>query len=112
MFAEVSNMSDMVPKPSKVLKKMESYNMMDTIINITGKTLNRAFKNANSKSVTENKVFSPQNWIKSKVSIYALVEALRVRLDAMEDDESNLGSKIQSCCKLEKQDFESRWTTD
>lgn len=112
VFAEVSNMSEMVPKPSKVLEQMKSHNMMDTIINITGKTLNRAFKNANSKYVADNKVFSPQNWIKSKASIITLTEALRVRLDAMEDDESNLGSKIQMCCKLEKRDFEARWTAD
>lgn len=112
IFAETSNMSEMVPRPSKVLAQLKKCDMMDTIVNIAGKTLNRAFKNANSKAVTENRVFSPQNWIKSKASIVTLTEALRVRLDAMEDDETNLGAKIQSCCKLEKQDFESRWTAD
>lgn len=112
VFAEVSNMSEMVPRPSKVLENLKKYDMLDTVINMTGKTLNRAFKNANSKAISENKVFSPQNWIKSKASIVALTEALRVRLDAMEDDETSLGTKIQTCCKLEKQDFESRWTAD
>lgn len=112
VFAEVSNMSEMVPRPSKVLAQLKECGMMDTIINIAGKTLNRAFKNANSKAVAENRVFTPQNWIKSKASIVSLTEALRVRLDAMEDDETNLGAKVQSCCKLEKQDFESRWTAD
>lgn len=112
IFAETSNMSEMVPRPSKVLAQLKKCDMMDTIVNIAGKTLNRAFKNANSKAIAENRVFSPQNWIKSKASIVTLTEALRVRLDAMEDDETNLGAKIQSCCKLEKQDFESRWTAD
>lgn len=112
MFAEVSNMSEMVPRPNKVLEKMKFHNMLDSIISITGKTLNRAFKNANSKYIAENRVFSPQNWIKSKASIVALTEAVRVRLDALEDDESNLGLKIQACCKLEKQDFEFRWSAD
>lgn len=112
IFAETSNMSEMVPRASKVLAQLKKCDMMDTIVNIAGKTLNRAFKNANSKAVAENRVFSPQNWIKSKASIVTLTEALRVRLDAMEDDETNLGAKIQSCCKLEKQDFESRWTAD
>ncbi len=112
IFAETSNMSEMVPRPSEVLAQLKKCDMMDTIVNIAGKTLNRAFKNANSKAVAENRVFSPQNWIKSKASIVTLTEALRVRLDAMEDDETNLGAKIQSCCKLEKQDFESRWTAD
>ena len=112
IFAEISNMSEMVPRPSKVLAQLKECDMMDTIINIAGKTLNRAFKNANSKAIADNKVFSPQNWIKSKASIVSLTEDLRVRLDAMEDDETNLGAKIQSCCKLEKQDFESRWTAD
>ena len=112
IFAEISNMSEKVPRPSKVLAQLKKCDMMDTIVNIAGKTLNRAFKNANSKAIAENRVFSPQNWIKSKASIVSLTEALRVRLDAMEDDETNLGTKIQSCCKLEKQDFESRWTAD
>ena len=105
-------MSEMVPRPSKVLAQLKKYDMMDTVVNIAGKTLNRAFKNANSKAIAENRVFSPQNWIKSKTSLVTLTEALRVRLDAMEDDETNLGAKIQNCCKLEKQDFESRWTAD
>lgn len=112
IFAEISNMSEMVPRPSKVLAQLKECDMMDTIINIAGKTLNRAFKNASSKAIADNKVFSPQNWIKSKASIVSLTEALRVRLDAMEDDETNLGAKVQRCCKLEKQDFESRWTAD
>lgn len=112
IFAEVSNMSEMVPRPSKVLSQLKEHNMLDKVVDITGKTLNRAFKNANSKYVADNKVFSPQNWIKSKSSIVALTEALRVRLDAMEDDETNLGDRIRSCCKLEKQDFEARWTAD
>ena len=112
IFAEISNMSEMVPRPSKVLAQLKKYDMMDTVVNIAGKTLNRAFKNANSKAIAENRVFSPQNWIKSKTSLVTLTEALRVRLDAMEDDETNLGAKIQNCCKLEKQDFESRWTAD
>lgn len=112
MFAEVSDMSKMVPRPSKVIEKLKKCDMMETVVNIAGKTLNRAFKNANSKAVSENKVFSPQNWIKSKTSIITLTEALRVRLDAMEDDETNLGAKIQVCCKLEKQDFGPRWTAD
>lgn len=112
MFAEVSDMSEMVPRPSKVIEKLKKCDMMETVVNIAGKTLNRAFKNANSKAVSENKVFSPQNWIKSKTSIITLTEALRVRLDAMEDDETSLGAKIQVCCKLEKQDFGPRWTAD
>ncbi len=49
MFAEISDMSEMVPKPNKVLERMKSHNMLDSVISITGKTLNRAFKNANSK---------------------------------------------------------------
>lgn len=112
LFAEISNMSEMVPRPSKVLAQLKKYDMMDTIVNIAGKTLNRAFKNANSKAIAESRVFSPQNWIKSKTSLVTLTDALRTRLDAMEDDETNLGTKIQNCCKLEKQDFESRWTAD
>jgi len=112
IFSEYSNMSDMVPKPSVCLQRLKEYNMLDKIINLTGKTLNRAFKNANSKYIAENKVFSPQNWVKNKQSMIAIVDALRVRIDSLDDDESNLGSDLQKCCKLSKIDFEFRWTAD
>jgi hypothetical protein len=112
IFAEVNDMSNMVPSPSKVLAQLKENNMLDKVVDITGRSLNRAFKNANDKYVAENKVFSPQNWIKSKTSITTLTDTLRTRLDAMEDDESDIGERIQKCCKLEKQDFEHRWTAD
>lgn len=112
IFAEVSNMSDMVPKPSVVLSQLKSHNMLDSIITISGKALNRAFLNTNSKYNSENKVFSPQNWIKQKGSITSLVDAIRVRIDAMEDDESPIGERVRNCCKIEKTNFETRWTAD
>lgn len=112
IFAEVSNMSEYVPKPNVVLFQLKESNMLESIINITGKALNRAFLNTNNRYNLEHKVFSPQNWIKQKGSITALADAIRVRLDAMEDDESDIGKRVKECCKLEKQCFESRWTAD
>ena len=112
LFSEYSNMSNMVPKPSTCLQRLKENNMLDKAINLTGKTLNRAFKNANSKAIAENKVFSPQNWIKAKQSITALTEAIRVRIDALDDDETNLGAEFEKCCKLDKSEFESRWSAD
>lgn len=112
LFSEYSNMSNMVPKPSTCLQRLKENNMLDKAINLTGKTLNRAFKNANSKAIAENKVFSPQNWIKAKQSITALTEAVRVRIDALDDDETNLGNEFEKCCKLDKSEFESRWSAD
>ncbi len=112
IFAEVSNMSEWVPKPSIVLARLKENNMLDSIINITGKALNRAFMNTNNKYNLEHKVFSPQNWIKQKGSITALSDAIRVRLDAMDDDESDIGKRVRSCCSIEKKCFESRWTAD
>lgn len=44
IFSEFSNMSDMVPKPSIVLQRLKEHNMLDKVINLTGKTMNRAFK--------------------------------------------------------------------
>ena len=112
MFSEMSNMSGCVPKPSKVLKQLKDYNMLENVVRITGKALNRAFLNANSKYASENKVFSPQNWIKAKMSIVAVEDAVRSRLDAMEDEESDIGEKVRNCCRVDKSNFEARWTAD
>ena len=112
VFAEVSNMSGYVPKPSIVNKQLNDNNMIDSVVNITGRALNRAFLNANSKYASDNKVFSPQNWIKSKMSIVAIEDTIRSRLDAMEDEESEVGIKVKQCCTIDKSHFETRWTAD
>ena len=101
-----------MPKPSIVNKQLNDNNMIDSVVNITGRALNRAFLNANSKYASDNKVFSPQNWIKSKMSIVAIEDTIRSRLDAMEDEESEVGIKVKQCCTIDKSHFETRWTAD
>lgn len=74
--------------------------------------MNRAFKNANSSAIAKDKIFSPQNWIKSKTSISNIADAIRLKIDSFDEDGGEIGEKLLKVCKLSKQSFESRWSAD
>lgn len=112
LFAEYNDMINMVPKPSMCLAHLKEYGMLDKVINLTGKTLNRAFKNAYSNYVENNKVFAPQTWMKNKSCIVAITDALRIRINSLEDDESSFGSELKKCCKIDKKYFTNRRSAD
>ena len=111
-FAEASNMSDMVPKPSVVIKQLKDNDMLDYVIVFAGKALNRAFLNAQSKYKSDNKIFTPPNWLKQKASINALTETIRSQLDLIEYTNPEYGKKIKKCCKIDKIYFENRWSAE
>lgn len=111
-FAEASGMSDMVPKPSVVLEQLKNNDMLDVIISFAGKSLNSSFLNAQSKYKTDNKIFSPPNWLRQKGSINAIVETIRSQISLIEYTSPEFGKKIKNCCKIDKQYFESRWSAE
>jgi hypothetical protein len=111
-FSETSGMSDMVPRPSVVLKQLKENDMMEYIVKKSGRALNRAFLNAQSKYKSDEKIFTPPNWLKSKASINAITEAIRFQLDNIEDESPEYDKKIKNCCKIDKQHFESRWSAE
>lgn len=93
---------------------MNDSNLMDTIIEMAGNCLNMAMENASAEAADNNKIFVPQNWIKSKASLKDIRGAIRnylTTLKLMPNGKlilDNLNDKLN----MDKEDFEARWTAD
>ena len=103
-----------VPAPKVVLKKLKENNLLEKIISMAGKSLNTGFESANNQAIQDGKVFSPQNWIKSKGSLTKIRDAVTPMLSAMEmlDGGQEVLKNLRNKLKLDKEDFSSRWTAD
>lgn len=114
IVCEINKMNDSVPSPSVTLSKLEKNGLLDTIVNLAGNCLNMAMESASAESREGNKIFVPQNWIKSKASMKDIRNAIRNYLTTMKilPDGKQLLDKLNSGLSVNKDDFESRWTAD
>lgn len=103
-----------IPSPSKIYQKLKNNSKLDKILKMTGKGLNAAFEKANEDAISSNKIFAPQNWIKSKASVKEIEELISAQI-------SNLGwmdggakelQELKDCMKLEDSDFSDRYSAD
>ena len=69
--AKCNNKSD-VPLPSEVYRIAQKYQIVEPLLAIASNCLNNAFQNAKDSAAASERDFIPQNWIKSKASIYAI----------------------------------------
>lgn len=65
-FAIMTKESERVPSPSVCYRQAEQKQVVDKIVEIAGLTLNMALEAAANEPQPQNRVFSPQNWIKTK----------------------------------------------
>jgi len=57
--------------------------MIDQIVKIAGRSLNTGLRVATNRAQPENRVFSPQNWIKSKTSLNDINAAIEQYFDML-----------------------------
>ena len=57
--------------------------MIDQLVKITGRCLNTALRVASNRSLPNNAIFSPQNWVKSKQSLNDIDAAIQQYLDML-----------------------------
>ena len=114
VFCEINKMNDSVPSPSVVLKKLQTSNMLDEVVNLTGDCLNKALENASEVAMENNKIFVPQNWIKSKTSLKDIKSAIKYYLSMLKmiSGGKELQEKLSTSLAMDKEDFQSRWTAD
>lgn len=113
-FSIANNQPDRVPNPSSCLEKAISTGLIEDIVRIGGISLNMALEAAKSESQPQNRVFSPQNWIKSKTCLAGINFAIRNyfgMLPAMPGGK-DMNAKLRSALALDQGDFEYRWAAD
>jgi len=76
-FAISSNQPDRVPSASKSLEAAQRNNMVGEIVKVAGLCLNMALETAANEPQVANRVFSPQNWVKSKACLAGINGAVR-----------------------------------
>lgn len=114
ILCEINKMNDSVPCPSVSLKKMTDADLLDSIIDMAGNCLNMAMENASAEAAENNKMFVPQNWIKSKASLKDIRGAIRNYLTTLKmmPNGKQILEGLNSGLNMSKEDFEARWTAD
>ena len=113
-FAISSNQASLVASPSKAWEAAKKANMISEIVKIAGQSLNMALKTATNAPQQSNRVFSPQNWIKSKPCLDGINNAIGVYFNMLDMMEGGVGVKrrLDEATILPVEAFEYRWSAD
>ncbi|MCM5530270.1 AIPR family protein [Parasegetibacter sp. NRK P23] len=113
-FAIANNQAERVPFPSKCLDKAAQDNMVGEIIKIAGVSLNMALEAAANEPQPQNRVFSPQNWIKAKSCLAGINGAIRNYFSMLPlmPGGTEIKNRLNKTLKLQPEDFEYRWAAD
>ncbi len=113
-FSKSNNQIDRVPNPFSCWEKAQSKALVEQIVQIAGTCLNTALEAAANEQLPQNRVFSPQNWIKTKTclsGINAAVGQYFAMLPSMPGGKE-LSKNLKESLALSVEDFEYRWAAD
>jgi hypothetical protein len=114
-FGIANNQADRVPNPEISLLKADAVGMVDDIIKIAGTSLNMALEAAANAPQPANRVFSPQNWIKTKTCLAEINFAIRnyfAMLPLMPQGGKEMKIRLDTALSLDTENFEYRWAAD
>jgi hypothetical protein len=113
-FAISSNQSDRVPSPGRSYDAATKSNMVSEIVKLAGISLNLALETAANEPQPANRVFSPQNWIKSKACLAGINGAVRqyFQMLGMIPGGADLKKKLDEATVLPVDAFEYRLSAD
>jgi hypothetical protein len=114
-FAIANNQADRVPDPEACILKANEAGMVGDIVKIAGSSLNMALEAAANETQPANRVFSPQNWIKTKTCLAGINFAIRnyfSMLPLMPQGGKEMKAKLDAALSLDTEDFEYRWAAD
>lgn len=101
-------------KQRNALQKLRDSDLLDYVVDTAGKCLNAALENASAEASNDNKIFSPQNWIKAKASLKDTRNAVRNSLQMLKliPQGAEVVNKLNAGLAMDKEAFETRWTAD
>ena len=113
-FSIANNQSERVPKPFKAFEIASKSGMLDEIVKVAGISLNMALEAAANEQQPANRVFSPQNWIKSKACLAGINGAIRnyFSMLPMMPGGAEIKKRLIDATALKPEDFEYRWSAD
>jgi len=113
-FSIANNQSERVPKPYKAYEAANKNGMLEEIVKVAGISLNMALEAAANEQQPANRVFSPQNWIKSKACLAGINGAIRnyFGMLPMMPGGAEVKKRLTDATALKSEDFEYRWSAD
>ena len=113
-FCVANGVGQGVPDPVAAFEKASTADLVGQIVDTAGASLNTALEAAANEPLPPNRVFSPQNWIKTKACLAAIRQAIAqyfLMLPAMPGG-PELRLKLLEGLKMEAAQFEERWAAD
>lgn len=113
-FAVANKMAEGVPNPVISLMKAKAAGMVDQVVDMAGTCLNTSLEAAANEPMSANRVFSPQNWIKTKTclaGIRAAIQQYFTMLPSMPGGKE-LSQKLKTALAMDAGQFEARWAAD
>ncbi|MDR1389758.1 MAG: AIPR family protein, partial [Treponema sp.] len=113
-FSSLNNMPSGVPSPSLAFEKAKESALSDQIVDIAGSCLNSALEGAANEPQPNNRVFSPQNWIKTKTCLAGIRMAINQYLNMLPSmpGGKELLQRLRSELKMDANEFTERWAAD
>lgn len=113
-FCVANNMPEGAPNPKVTFEKAITNNFVDQIVDIAGSCLNSALEAAANEPLPPNRVFSPQNWIKTKTCLAGIRAAIRQYFNMLPTmpNGKELNQALRAGLRMDATDFEARWTAD
>ena len=113
-FCVSNNMPEGVPSPVITYEKTRNSKIVDQIVSMAGTCLNSALEAAANEPQPANRVFSPQNWIKTKSCLAGIRLAIIqyfTMLPSMPGG-PELTEQLRTSLSMDASDFEARWAAD
>ena len=113
-FCVLNNMAEGVPDPAIALTQIKKHAVYDEIVDAAGTCLNSALEAAANEPQPANRVFSPQNWIKTKTCLSGIRAAIRQYFNMLPSMPGgrDLIQKYKNALSMPPEYFEERWSAD
>jgi len=109
-FAIASNYSDRVPAPKVSYEQAKEKGVVDQLVNMAASCLNVAIEETASEQSTSGKIFSPQNWVKTKSCLSKIKTSVRTQIQMLPNFPG--GKELKESLIIPAESFEYRWEAD
>lgn len=104
--------AESVANPHVALQKAENNRLVGQIVDLAGRSLNFALESAANEPQPANRVFSPQNWIRTKACLAGIRAAVGQSLNMLPMMDVDIANQIKQGLNMQREDFEARWSAD
>ena len=109
-FAIASHFPDRVPIPKVAYERASKTNNVEQIVRFAASCLNVAIEEAANEQSSRGKIFSPQNWVKTKSCLSKINTAVRTQIQMLPNFPG--GKELRDSLVLPNDVFEYRWEAD